>query len=51
MGAVHQELLDGYVALFVAALQTYSKLTEAELRRPGRRGGGAVGRYGPQAGE
>jgi AcrR family transcriptional regulator len=33
MGAVHQELLDGYVQLFASALEPHSTLQPAELQR------------------
>jgi AcrR family transcriptional regulator len=33
MGAVHQELLDGYVQLFIATLAPHSPLPSAELHR------------------
>ena len=33
MGAVHQELLDGYVQLWVSALEPHSTLSPDELQR------------------
>ena len=56
MGAVHQELLDVYVALFAAALKPHSALqarpaAASALRRTDRRRRGAIGGDGARRGD